>query len=131
MLNPRGSVVGVAVGLLVMVGCATTTTSSPPSPSSSLQGMTGTTQLTAASAAKTAAPASSFRTGGGGRGQQRSCLMESRYSEGEVSKILRLRDNGESLKTVAAEVGGTRQEVKCAERSALSAKRNARFTQKR
>jgi transcriptional regulator len=57
-------------------------------------------------------------------------MMESRYTEGDVTKILRMRDNGESLKTVAAEVGGTRQEVKCAERSAITAKRNARFVQK-
>ena len=122
MLNPRGMGFGLSVGMLLMMGCATTTTSPATTMSSPATTNTSATE-----------PASDtwFRTGGIARAQPRGCMMESRYTEGDVTKILRLRDNGESLKTVAAEVGGTRQEVKCAERSAITAKRNARFTQKR
>jgi hypothetical protein len=121
MLNSRGSVLGLSVGLVVMVGCATST-KSPATTTSS--------PATTYASATQPASVTWFRSGGIARAQPRGCMMESRYTEGDVTKILRMRDNGESLKTVAAEVGGTRQEVKCAERSAITAKRNARFVQK-
>src|SRR5206468_2772932 len=43
----------------------------------------------------------------------RGCLAQSRYTEGDLTRIYRLREQGESLKTVAQEVGGSRLDVKC------------------
>jgi hypothetical protein len=45
------------------------------------------------------------------------------YSSQEVTRIMNLRENGESLAVVAAEVGGTRQSVRLAERHELAHRR--------
>ena len=104
MLSQR--VVGLGVGLaLVMVGgCA----SAPPR-----------------------APLTWLKPAVAARPEPRGCVEQSRYTERDVSKILELRDEGESLKDVAKEVGGSRLEVKCAEHSAISHKREARYVQNR
>jgi hypothetical protein len=60
---------------------------------------------------------------------QPTCLVATAYSEQAVAKIVRMREAGESLRAVATEVGGTRQEVKCAERSARNRPRNAVLVQ--
>ena len=45
------------------------------------------------------------------------------YSRQEVAQIMSLRENGESLAVVAAEVGGTRQTLRFAERQELARRR--------
>lgn len=98
-------------GALVISACGTTSSSStPPEPA--------------------VARSTWFRTNGVAFAPARDCTVESRYNEHDVTRIVRLRDNGDSLKSVAAEVGGTRQEVRCAEVSVITAKRNARLVQK-
>jgi hypothetical protein len=77
-------------------------------------------------------PLTWFKTEGAAAAKPRSCVaQQSRYTDADVNRILRLRDEGESLKYVATQVGGSRQEVKCAEYSALLEKREARYLQKR
>jgi hypothetical protein len=97
------------IGLLITGGCApvVTTAEAPATPLNWFK------------------PAIAMRPG------PRGCLGQSRYNDEDVSTILKLRDAGESLKEVASEVGGSRQEVKCAEHSALATKRNARYVQKK
>jgi hypothetical protein len=50
-------------------------------------------------------------------------LSPRNYTQGEVAQIMNLRENGESLADVAAEVGGTRQSVRLAERQELARRR--------
>jgi hypothetical protein len=104
----------LGLGLLVASGCATAPHPEPAPEPTFMPTTFATTKVTVA-----AQPG------------QRGCLVQSHYTEGDVSKILRLRDEGESLKRVAAEVGGSRQEVKCVERSVHAAKRDARLVQRK
>ena len=49
-----------------------------------------------------------------------------KYTREEVAHILAMRENGESLAAVAAEVGGTRHSVRLAERQELARRRQLR-----
>jgi hypothetical protein len=49
------------------------------------------------------------------------------YNSGDLARIMRMRDNGEGLADVARQVGGTRADVRAAERREL-ARRRARAT---
>ena len=53
-------------------------------------------------------------------------LFPRSYTHEEVAQIMHLRENGESLAVVAAEVGGTRQSVRLAERQELARRRGQR-----
>ena len=109
MLGPR--VFGI--GLWVAAGCAPAMTASEAPP-----------------------PLMWFKPAIAKRPSPPGCVAQSRYNDDDLSTILKLRGEGESLKEVADEVGGSRHEVKCAEHSALTGKRDAskmdaRFVQRK
>jgi hypothetical protein len=85
--------------------------------------------LLGAGCAATPQSGASARWFGPGLPLAKSCVVETPYTDQAVTKIVRMREAGESLRTVAAEVGGTRKDVKCAERSARTGQRNAVFVQ--
>jgi hypothetical protein len=103
---------GVCLGLLIASGCATRTPAAAPAPAASTW----------------------YKPAVATRPAPRGCTGQTRYTEGDLAKIVHLRDEGESLKRVAAEVGGSRQEVKCAEHALHQARHpnvmNARYVQR-
>jgi hypothetical protein len=52
-----------------------------------------------------------------------ACPLGQRYTEDELAVIGRMRDDGAGRKEVAEQVGGTRQDVKCAEAALLARRR--------
>jgi hypothetical protein len=52
-----------------------------------------------------------------------ACPCARPYATAEMNTILRMRDNGDGLRDVAAVVGGTRTDVRTAERLAKSRRR--------